>query len=64
LWLDKDALIKRLRRRAFGFLGMERFALEAIDRCIHAFDNYVTETKVYVGGMKAGEVAGEINKLL
>jgi hypothetical protein len=60
LYLDKEALVKRLRKRAFGSVKMEKFAVDSIDRCIHSFDIYVTETKVMVGGRKADEIAEEI----
>ena len=60
LYLDKPALIRRLRKRAFGFLSMEDFGVKAIDRCIDAFDNDITQTKIDVQSMNAAEIAREI----
>ena len=60
LYLDKDMLTKRLRKRAWGFIHREKFALDSIDHCIHSYDNYITETKIMAHCKSADIVASEI----
>jgi len=64
LYLDKDTLTKRLRKRAWGFMHREKFALDAIDRCIHSYDNYITETKIAAHGKSANDIALEIATII
>jgi len=63
LYLDKPTLIKRLKKRAWGFLSKEDFGLTSIDRCINAFDNYITETKILANSKRVSEVVQEIMAL-
>jgi len=63
LYVNKPELIKRLRRRALGFLRREKFAVEAIERCIHSFDNNITETRIMAYSKSAEDIALEIAAL-
>jgi len=63
LYLDKNMLTKRLRKRAWGFMHREKFALDSIDRCIHSYDNYVTETKIMAHCKSVDDIALEIVNL-
>ena len=60
LSLDKYTITKRLRKRAWGVMRKEKFALDSIDRCIHSYDNYITETKIAAHGKSAYDIALEI----
>jgi len=60
LYLDKPTLIKRLKKRAWGFLSKEDFGITSIDRCINAFDNHITETKIFANSKSVDEIAQEI----
>lgn len=37
LWASRETLLRRLKKRSLGRLGKERFAVEAIDRCLDFF---------------------------
>ncbi|MCL2404426.1 MAG: AAA family ATPase [Defluviitaleaceae bacterium] len=63
LYLDKNMLAKRLRKRASGFIHREKFALDSIDCCIHSYDNYITETKIMAHSKSADDIALEIVNL-
>ncbi|MGE5654157.1 MAG: AAA family ATPase, partial [Bacillota bacterium] len=43
LYASRETLLKRLRLRSIRMLGSESFALRSIDRCLHSFDNLITE---------------------
>lgn len=60
LYAGKETLVKRLNRRRAGVLGRESFAKKSISRCIYAFDNYITETKIMVDNMLVDQVVEEI----
>ncbi len=43
----KETLLRRLKRRSLrGVLGKENFAIDAIDRCLGAFDTVITGEKI------------------
>lgn len=39
LYAGRETILKRLKKRSLGMLGRERFAVEAIDRCLDFFDS-------------------------
>jgi len=63
LYASRDEIRLRLRRRSFFGLRNEDFALDAVDRCVDAFDNYITDTKIHVSNMNAYSVVEEILRL-
>jgi len=63
LYLDKSTLINRLRKRAWGFMRKEKFALDSIDRCIHSFNNHIMESKIMAYSKSADDIALEIISL-
>jgi len=63
LYLDKNTLTKRIRKRARGFIYREKFALNSIDRCIHSYNNHITEIKIMANNKSANDVALEILNL-
>lgn len=53
----KETIIKRLASR---FDGRHSWAAQQIDRCIAAFDNDITEHKIYTDNMSIYQVVDEI----
>jgi len=64
LYIDKPTLIKRLMQRSFGFIDKEKFAIDAIDRCMYAFENHITEIKIPADTKSAKDIALEIKELI
>ncbi len=60
LYANKNTIIKRLKKRSIPFISDESFAFDRIDRCIYAFDNFITETKIITDNMKVSEIVSEI----
>jgi|GEM_PF-1213497 len=46
IYASREGILRRLKLRSLGFIRRERFAVNAIDRCVFSFDNYITETKI------------------
>lgn len=60
LYAERDTLMRRLRRRSFGMISRESFAVEALDRCITAFDGVMCEERIVSDRITAAESAEEI----
>lgn len=60
LGADRETLTARLKKRSLGFLSRERFALDAIDRCVTAFETEITEGIIRTDGRKIDDVVDEI----
>ena len=45
LHASKGTLIKHLKKRSLGRIRTESFAVNAIDRCIYSFENYIKTKK-------------------
>ena len=63
LYAKRDEIKRRLKRRALLHFRSETFALEAIDRCINAFDNYVKEVKIHTDNMSREDIVNKIADL-
>jgi len=64
LYAKHNEIKRRLKKRSlFGILRNEDFALDAIDRCIEAFDNYITDVKIHVDTMSVASIVNEIVSL-
>jgi hypothetical protein len=46
LYASKQEILRRLRFRRSRLFGGDNFAVNSIDRCLDAFDNYITEVKI------------------
>ena len=57
LYASKATLLKRLNKR---FEGGRTWAKRNIDRCIHAFDHVITETKIMTDEKSIDDVVEEI----
>ncbi len=57
LCASRETLLKRLRRRSLGMLGRERFAVDAISRCLRAFDGDLPGMRVETDGLTVLQVA-------
>ena len=62
LYVTRDEIRRRLKKRAF-WLRDETFALNAIDRCVDAFDMYIQDVKIYTGNMSVDAVVEKIAEL-
>jgi len=58
LYASKPVIQERLKIRSFG--KPDNFALNSIDRCVRAFDNIITETKIMTDGKGVDDVVREI----
>jgi len=63
LYASRDEIKRRLKKRALLQFGNEGFALDAIDRCVNAFDMHITDIKIHVDSMNAESVADKIASL-
>lgn len=57
---NKKTLMKRLRLRLATFFRKDTFALRSIDRCLYAFDHYITEEKVETNNRDITSIVEEI----
>ena len=65
LYATRQEIIRRLRKRSFRFIMRnEDFALEAIDRCIYAFDNSIKDVKIFTDDMSVDSIVEKILKNL
>ena len=60
LYASAETIIKRLKRRSFGRLKRESFAVDSIGRCINSFDNYITEEKILIDDKTPDDIVAEI----
>lgn len=60
LYASKSELLRRLRFRVSRIFGGDNFAVDSIDRCIHAFDHLITEEKIDTEHMNPQQVVDEI----
>ena len=60
LYASKPEIMRRLRFRLSRVFGGDTFAVQSIDRCIHAFDNLITEEIIDTERMGVDEVVDEI----
>ncbi len=57
LYASRETILKRLRKRNLGALCREKFAIDAIPRCLDFFDNQVTGIKLPTDTMTVEQVA-------
>lgn len=57
LCAEKSMLLKRLKKRNLGMLGREKFAVNAIDKCLNAFEHDITDTKITTDNMTVKQIA-------
>ena len=60
LYASKETIVKHLKFRSFGRIKNESFAVQAIDRCMDSFDNYITEEKIFTDGKSPDDIVAEI----
>ena len=60
LHANKETLIKHLKVRGLGSLKRDSFAVNAIDRCIYSFENYITDEKIIVDNKNVDDIVAEI----
>jgi len=58
LYASKDTIVKRLKSRSIG--RPDSFAVQAIDRCLKAFDTDITEIKIMTDDKSVDDVVTEI----
>jgi len=63
LYAERDEIRRRLKKRSFLGFRNENFALDAIDRCVKAFDKHITDVKIHVDDMSIDSVADRIASL-
>jgi len=60
LYAERETILRRLRRRSLGMISREVFAVEAIDRCLDAFNGEMRGERIVTDGITAAEAAEEI----
>ena len=63
LYANRDELVHRIKKRTLPIVGKDSFALNSIDRCIEAFDNYITDVKIYTDNMSVDNAVNKIAEL-
>ena len=63
LYAKSEEIKRRLKKRKLLFIRNIDFELSALDRCIHAFDNLITDVKIYNEGMSVDSVVEKIAEL-
>jgi len=58
LCADKETITKRLKRRSIK--ESDNFALDSIDRCLHAFDTDITDEKIITDNKSVDDILAEI----
>jgi Adenylylsulfate kinase and related kinases len=60
LYAGKAEILRRLRQRSLWIFGVDEFAAGSVDRCLHAFDNVITDEKIDTEHIGAEAVVDEI----
>jgi hypothetical protein len=60
LYASKNEILRRLRFRISRIFGGDTFAVKSIGRCMHAFDNIITEEKIDTERLGVDGVVNEI----
>ena len=60
LWASRETILRRLRLRLSHIFRGDTFAVRSIDRCLYAFENYITEGRIDTDHMDVDAVVGEI----
>ncbi|GHV14881.1 tunicamycin resistance protein [Clostridia bacterium] len=60
LYASREEIKRRLSKRSFHIPGRERFAVDAIERCVNAFDTVITEEKIDTEHINADEITEKI----
>ena len=63
LYVGRDELRRRLKKRTAFFLGRDTFALSSIDRCVEAFDTKITDVKIHTKNLSVDEIVEQIATL-
>jgi len=61
LYAKREEIRRRIKKRSF--FRDEDFALDAIDRCVNAFDTHITDVKIHVDSMSIDMVVDKIASL-
>ncbi len=62
LYASRETILKRLKKRSLGRLDSERFAVEAIDRCLEFFDCRAAGIRIETDNMSAEEIIARIER--
>ena len=68
LYASKETILKRLSKREFMSVRRLRkgkgdsWAVQAIDRCIYSFDNYIKDEKIFTDNKRVDDIVAEIAK--
>lgn len=60
LYAGREELVRRLKVRSWNNIGRESFAVSSITRCLHSFDNLITEGRLDTEGLSVDEVVERI----
>ena len=59
LYAERETILRRLKKRS-GSLKREKFAVDAIERCLEAYSNTITDEKIHTDNMTVREVSEAI----
>ena len=63
LYVSREEITRRLNKRKNLRIRDETFALDNINRCVEAFDRYVTDVKIHTDNMSIASIAETIAAL-
>lgn len=62
LYASRKTILKRLKKRSFGWLNRESFAVEAIDRCIDFFDRHEAGIRIETDSLSVDQIVAQIGE--
>lgn len=60
LYASRKTLLRRLKKRSFGRLSREQFALDSIDRCLNFFDCQSSWTSISTDGRSVEQIVNDL----
>lgn len=63
LYVSREELKRRIKKRSIPLIRNDSFALDSIDRCVNAFDHSITNIKIYADSMSVDQIVDRIAEL-
>jgi len=63
LYAERDVIKRRIKKRTIPFISKDKFALDAINRCVDSFDNHIKDIKIFTDNMSIDSVVEKIAEL-
>lgn len=63
LYVSREEIKRRIKKRTIPFIGKDTFAMNSIERCVNAFDNLITDVKIHTDDMSVDNAVEKIAEL-